>query len=286
MRHVLAALLILLLASPAAAAPALWRVADEDTEIILFGTLHMLPADAKWLDARIGARLDAADTLVLEAVLPASPYAMQRQVQLFGVREGLPALRDRVAEAKRPALDAAVALSGLPPAALDRMETWLAAVALSSAALGKLGLKPELGAEAVLRARAEAGGTPVVGLETPEQQLGFFDALPEADQRALLEATLDEVGEAKAETTVLLARWQAGDVEAIGRDVDSEMRATPGLAAVLLTRRNARWAEWIAGVLRSRPGKVFVAVGAGHLTGADSVQAALAAKGLTVERLP
>lgn len=279
-------LIVLLLAAPAVAAPAMWRVADADTEIVLFGTLHMLPEGTAWLDKRITARVDAADTLVVEAVLPDSPFEMQRQVSLFGVRDGLPPLRERVAEAKRPALDAAVRASGLPPAALDRMESWLAAVTLSSAALDKLGLKPELGVEAALMSRAGTDAKPIVGLETVDQQLGFFDALPEADQRALLEATLDEIDQIRADTAGLLKLWQAGDIDAIAREFDSEMRATPGLTAVLLTRRNAKWADWIAGVMRSRPGKVFVAVGAGHLTGADSVQALLAAKGLTVERLP
>lgn len=279
-------LIVLLLAAPAVAAPAMWRVADADTEIVLFGTLHMLPEGTAWLDKRITARVDAADTLVVEAVLPDSPFEMQRQVSLFGVRDGLPPLRERVAEAKRPALDAAVRASGLPPAALDRMESWLAAVTLSSAALDKLGLKPELGVEAALMSRAGADAKPIVGLETVDQQLGFFDALPEADQRALLEATLDEIDQIRADTAGLLKLWQAGDIDAIAREFDSEMRATPGLTAVLLTRRNAKWAEWIAGVMRSRPGKVFVAVGAGHLTGPDSVQALLAAKGLAVERLP
>jgi uncharacterized protein YbaP (TraB family) len=53
----------------------------------------------------------------------------------------------------------------------------------------------------------------------------------------------------------------------------------------LLTDRNKAWATWIAARL-GVPGKVFVAVGAGHLGGPDSVVKLLQAKGLTVERLP
>ena len=36
----------------------------------------------------------------------------------------------------------------------------------------------------------------------------------------------------------------------------------------------------------ARPGTVFIAVGAGHLAGPDSVQAALAAHGLRATRVP
>ena len=56
------------------------------------------------------------------------------------------------------------------------------------------------------------------------------------------------------------------------------------LREILLTRRNARWAEWIQRRLE-RPGTVFVAVGAGHLAGRDSVQDFLERRGLRARRV-
>jgi uncharacterized protein YbaP (TraB family) len=53
---------------------------------------------------------------------------------------------------------------------------------------------------------------------------------------------------------------------------------------VLLTRRNARWAEWLRRRM-DQPGTAFVAVGAGHLAGSESVQAMLARHGLRVRRV-
>jgi len=53
---------------------------------------------------------------------------------------------------------------------------------------------------------------------------------------------------------------------------------------VLLTDRNARWAAQLDDRM-DRPGAVFVAVGAGHLAGADSVQRMLSGRGFTVTRL-
>jgi uncharacterized protein YbaP (TraB family) len=57
------------------------------------------------------------------------------------------------------------------------------------------------------------------------------------------------------------------------------------LKQMLLGDRNARWAKWIADALATRPGHLFVAVGAGHLAGDDSLIEALKPHGLTAVRV-
>ena len=52
----------------------------------------------------------------------------------------------------------------------------------------------------------------------------------------------------------------------------------------LLTNRNKAWAQWLKARLDT-PGTVFVAVGAGHLGGKDSVQAYLARGGVATQRV-
>src|SRR3546814_6615463 len=69
----------------------------------------------------------------------------------------------------------------------------------------------------------------------------------------------------------LIAAWARGDVTALEELADDELKANPNVRKVLLTSRNARWADWIAKRMDT-PGTVFVAVGAGHLAGDDSVQ--------------
>ncbi len=271
--------------SAASAEPAMWHVHDADTDITLFGTIHALPAETKWLSTAIAARLDAADTLVLETVLPDDPAGLGPLVAMLGEKPGLPPLSTRVAPSKRAALLAGVASLGLPVARLDGMKTWLAAIALGDGAVSQLGLTAADGVEMTLTARTKAAHKPVLGLETPEAQLRLFDNLPETDARALLDSTVDDLGTAREDTNALVAFWQAGETEALAADFDKGFQATPNLERALLTNRNKAWADWIAARLAT-PGKVFVAVGAGHLGGRNSVVALLQAKGLTVERLP
>jgi uncharacterized protein YbaP (TraB family) len=283
----LCAVLATLLAVPTAATgePAMWHVQSATTDITLFGTVHALPPGTEWLSPRITARLDAADTLVLETVLPDDPAGLGPLVTALGLKAGLPPVAARVAPSKRAALLAGVSALGLSARQLDGMKTWLAAIAIGDGAVEQLGFTQGGGVEAALTARARAANKPVIGLETPEAQLRIFDRLPETDARALLDSTVDDLATVRDDTNALVAYWQAGETDALAADFDKDFRTTPVLARALLSDRNAAWAEWIAARL-AVPGKVFLAVGAGHLGGPGSVVALLRAKGLTVERLP
>ncbi len=281
MRLFVAIIAALAAAVPAVAAPAAWVVRDADTEVTLFGTIHALPKGVEWLSPAVAARLDAADTLVLEAVMPDDPAALGPIINRVGMPPGVKPLAERVSAAALPKLTAAAVTAGVPMAALDRMESWLVAMTLSNAALTGVGIDATSGVEPVLTARARGRNIAIIGLETVEQQLGFLDTLPDADQTAMLLATIDDVGDARREFDTLSALWQAGNVDAIARDFDAETRATPLLRQRLLVARNQRWADWITGVMR-RPGKVFIAVGAGHLGGPDGLLAILKARQLTV----
>src|SRR3546814_2313164 len=92
-----------------------------------------------------------------------------------------------------------------------------------------------------------------------------------ADQRSLLSAVIEEEGSMKEQFQQLIAAWARGDVTALEELADDELKANPNVRKVLLTSRNARWADWIAKRMDT-PGTVFVAVGAGHLAGDESVQ--------------
>ena len=78
--------------------------------------------------------------------------------------------------------------------------------------------------------------------------------------------------------------WEAGDVRALAASLEPGVGEAPKLHRTLVVERNVRWAGWIARRMRV-PGRVLVAVGAGHLVGRDSVVAMLGARGVRVERV-
>ncbi|HEV2747702.1 MAG TPA: TraB/GumN family protein [Allosphingosinicella sp.] len=269
-------------AAAAAPKPALWKLADADTTIYLFGTIHALPKGLKWRTPALERALAEADELVLETVLDdAQKGAVARTALALGIGKGLPPLAERVPADKSDELARLVKASGVPARVLDRLETWAATHMLMASSLRQVGVDPAEGVE-----RGLAGGLakPVSGLETVEQQLGFLDQLSEEAQRALLVSALEDPAAAKAQFQAMVAAWASGDTDAIARTFDDETMLSPELRQVLMTRRNAAWAEWLRKRL-GRPGTVLVAVGAGHLAGKDSVHAMLGAKGLRAERV-
>jgi uncharacterized protein YbaP (TraB family) len=202
----------------------------------------------------------------------------------LGIRPGLPPILDRVSPDKRQPLAQAIARAGLPLPLLDRMETWAAAMTLLSLQFKALGLQGSDGVESTLRENFAAANKPVGELETNAEQLGYFDALPEAAQRSLLESAIDSPEGMRAQFGEMVTAWSRGDTAAIAKSFNAEYGDTPALLDSLLRQRNAHWAQWIAARM-GQPGTVMVAVGAGHLAGDSSVQSLLERRGYKVRRL-
>jgi len=264
--------------------PAMWRVADADTTIYLFGTFHLLPQGRDWRTPAFDRALASSDELVMEIADLGDQAGAAQAMMKLGLSPGLPPILDRVPAEKKAALQAMIAEAGVPTAVLDRMETWAAALALAGVTYRRLGLDPNAGVERTIEAPWKAGGKPVRGLETVEDQFGLFDTLPEEAQRSFLVGIVDSPADAKKQFAAMLDAWAKGDVAGIARTFDDETLASPELRAALMTRRNAKWADWLKKRL-DRPGTVFVAVGAGHLAGNDSVQRMLAAEGVKAVRV-
>ncbi|MFM9978309.1 MAG: TraB/GumN family protein [Sphingomonadaceae bacterium] len=266
------------------AKPALWKLSDADTTIYLFGTIHLLPKDYDWKSPKITAAIAQSQSLILEAVIDEETPDAGRVIADLGTDPSIPPLDARVPPAERAALVAAVDKAGLPRAQLDRMESWAVALILASAQLRTLPAAPEHGVEALLRREFRAEGKPVEGFETLAEQLGYFDGLSPESQARFLKSVVEDTADPRAQFDAMISAWRAGDVAKIALTFDDEAQLSPELRDALLDQRNARWAGAIVRRLET-PGTVFIAVGAGHLAGAGSVQALLAAKGLKVERL-
>ncbi|MGI8944463.1 MAG: TraB/GumN family protein [Qipengyuania sp.] len=267
----------------ASTGPALWKVADEDTTIYLFGTVHALPREVDWYTGAVENALALSGTLVTEIPAGAAQDSSMQQV-IIG-KAMLPAdqsLRTLLAEDQAARYEAAMTGLGLPVAAFDRFEPWFAGISLSMLPLARAGYQPESGVEMVIEGLA-GQATQRQALETVEFQLSMLDRLDADSQIAFLMAAVENVDNIAGMMDRMVEEWLEGDADGLAELMNQGL-TDPELAEALLYSRNRSWADWIEARLDT-PGTVFIAVGAGHLAGEKSVQDYLEERRLEVERV-
>ncbi|HEU4820064.1 MAG TPA: TraB/GumN family protein [Qipengyuania sp.] len=265
------------------AGPALWKVADADTTIYLFGTVHALPKDVEWFRGPIAQALSSAQVLVTE--IPPGALKQPEVQQAFMAKAMLPegqTLRGLLNAEQRATFEGAMVKLGLPAEAFDKVEPWFAAITLATIPMLKAGYSLEAGAETAVEAKAGTG-IKRDALETVEEQLALFDEMPVAVQTAYLVSVAEQMDEVVPSMNAMVTAWAMGDAEGLAKLMNDELD-DPVLADRLLYARNRDWADWVEARLAD-PGTVFVAVGAGHLAGAKSVQDYLGKEGVAVTRV-
>lgn len=278
-------LCLLLLAAPLAARaePALWRLGDADSTIYLFGTIHLLHPDMTWQGPKIAAAFAEAEELWLEADV--SALATFGPVMRYGVSYGLPLSKaltpddlTRVLRILEP--------QGVPLGTINHLRPWLVAIMIATIPSQKAGFVMEEGADMVLQREATGRQLPIRRLESVSDQLKPFASLTPDQEIAVLLDALDAYEHPEGDNTAELANaWLKGDEATLGAllAADSQIGEQGPLYDGLIVQRNAAWVKKIEERLAGS-GISFIAVGAGHLVGPDSVIAMLAARGLKAER--
>lgn len=265
---------------------ALWRMADADTTVYLYGTLHATKPGRAWFANDAAAALAASDVLYLE-VEKNTPRATARQItkQMAHNAEGV-TLSDMLDEGEQTRVRDAAVNNGVSWKALQKMRPWKAALTISRAALARSGVDVATGVEAHLLKEAARLGLLVRGFATLEEHAAHFADLSVEVQRHYLLYTLEKDREAADEFDALYEAWITGDVGKLAElAIGDTPHDLPEVYAVLMTDRNQLWADRLAELMEQETGTFFVAVGIGHLVGPDQIQRFLAEKGLVAERL-
>jgi uncharacterized protein len=273
--------------APALAQPAFWVVRDADSTIYLLGTVHLLKPETVWKTDKLLAAMKEAQQLWLE--LPTTdPQAMAPEmmqlVTRYGLSPGAPLSKD-LTPTEMKTLDEAAKLSGLSGSQLNIFRPWFAALTISNAAITRAGYDPLSGVDTNVEAIFKARGIKPNGLESAEEQIKVFASMSREQELGYLRQTMEEYDNASTELDQMVDQWSKGDLAGLEQlfvtDIEAE---TPELYDALLRNRNANWVVKIEEMLKGK-GVIFIAVGAGHLIGNDSVLAMLKAKGVASERL-
>lgn len=265
--------------------PALWVVKDQDTTIYLFGTFHVLDGKADWFNDEVKTAFDRSDEVALEALIPEDPAALGPIMQKYALNTSGKPISARLSPAAQKKLVKILTANGIPAAALDKMNPGFAGMTLALIPYQTAGMKPEYGAETILTKAAKSANKPMGELEGMENQLKMINEIPDSAHLKSLEYALDRFEDLPAVIADMKVNWNSGNAEGFAKLMNEMQAISPKTYKVLLSDRNAKWAEWIEQRL-DEPGTVFLAVGTAHLAGKDSVQQFLDQRGIKAKRVP
>ena len=272
--------------APARAEPALWVLRDDDSTVYLFGTIHILPKDLAWQDERIRAAFEASDELWLETNVSGG-FAMILPMLRYATNYGEPLERRLGPEDGARLRETAIRL-GLSMPTVNHLRPWLVSIMIEMAgATGAGEIEAGAGADMVLERAARGAKKDIRFLESLSEQFRMFADMDEESELDLLRAALDNEGPSMTDTLPgMVDAWMAGDPDRlfalfIG---DEQMGLDDALYDRMIRQRNAHWVAQIE-TMMAGAGHQFIAVGAGHLAGPDSVLTLLAARGFHAERI-
>ena len=265
--------------------PAMWVVKDHDTTIYIFGTFHVLDGKTDWFNDEVRQAFDRSDEVVLEAIIPEDPAALAPLMAKYAIASSGKPLTEQLSPEARAKLVKILGDSGVPAAALDKMKPGFAGMTVALLPYQKAGMSPEHGTEKTLTKAAKEANKPVGELEGIEAQLKMLEKIPESAHVRSLEQVLDKFEELPAMIADMKVNWNSGNAEGFAKLMNEMQASSPETFKVMMTDRNAHWAEWIDQRM-DKPGTVFVAVGTAHLAGTDSVQEFLGKRGIKSERVP
>lgn len=122
----------------------------------------------------------------------------------------------------------------------------------------------------------------MAGLESAASQVAIFDDIPQEEQIKWITEMLHDDGKSKEELNVMLANYKAQDLDALYASM-SESPEYADFEEELLDKRNKAWIPVIEKLTKEK--STFIAVGAMHLGGGNSVIKLLREAGFTVKAM-
>ena len=249
--------------------------------LYLLGSVHLLSQDAAALPPQVDTAFEHAKTVSLETSFD-SVQMRAAELMMRGRFSNGATLRSTLSPSAVPKVDSLLRSYGLTLDQVNGFKPWFVSMLLSQVAMQKMGFQAQFGVDMQLNARAKAAGKPVLGLESPDFQLGLFDGLSFADQEQMLvDATADD---AAKDLTTIRDAWSVGNTAALDSLLNRRLESAPGLRNALLTSRNRNWVPKLEQLIKGKD-DALVVVGAGHLVGKDGVLELLKAKGYTIEQM-
>lgn len=259
----------------------LWRISGNGLVYpsYLFGTIHIIcKEDFIWTAAMERSLKDCKRVCYEMNILDPT---LQMKVGMGMLNTGGTPLKDLLGDEYYKKLEAYAAehIKNIPFNSLSMLKPMAISTILSTSTLD---CKEQIGYELEIKNKvSEEVGKNILGLETAEDQIAIFNAVPEDLMAKQIRDFLDNGGDKKAKQQfdLMLKYYQQQDLYNISQMMNAEENNYID-QGVFLNDRNKKWVEKMAGMMQENP--TFFAVGAAHLPGENGVINLLRKMGYTV----
>ena len=282
-------LFVLLLAvnSVQAAQPALWKLEYQDKVSWVFGTIHA-STQAMRSDNSLGlVKNKIANARLLITEVDLAQYSAEQQQQLalkVALLNNGKNLQQQVDEKTWQSLLSYQQNKGIPENAFSAFTPWFVALQLSIIEGQIAGLDFTQSIDDILMQHARANQVQVSGLESLEQQLGFFANSDMSEQ--LLVDTLAQIQTNEYTVKHLADMWQSGEIGQLEKLLTLGLDEYPSTDFVLDTLLKERNQNWMSTLIKEvKTGNVVIAVGLMHMVGENSIIQHLEQQGVNIKRV-
>lgn len=274
------------------AAPPFFRVAGgRGATIELLGTFHLGPAEGWVFSPEVEEAIANANSMLMEIDLRDST---QESISDSLMRHGILPANTPLSKVVGPettrlleTYDARLTTHGFPEPVREAMQPWYIMMMVIEATIQESEMQADQSVEETLMRKL--GDRELLSLETLDEQLGFFGALPIPLQELMLQQTLHEWDEALGNLSELAEAWRTNDLDWLLHNAYEGVEETPDLQSVyevLIDGRNRNWVPRLMDLLedpKRADTTVLMAVGALHLVGPHGVPNLLEEAGYRVD---
>ncbi len=271
----------------------MWVVRDDDSTIYITGTIHLLRDEHVWTSPKLEAAFAQSTELWLEVAEIGNDEALASRIgpllDKYGAFEG-PALSTQIPLLEFMVLAELLRQEGATFGYVDTMQPWTAILALGRDRFTGGVYKSSNGIDAAFARMAMARGMPIRGLEDLEVQVALAASGTREEHVSALRNLLRTAGRPDERmlrvADVAFGGWVRG--ETYGAEAMVLLHEVVAAAEgrnnnALFKDRNEAWASVVEQMLEGS-GVSFIAVGAGHLVGRDSLQERLKMRGISSSR--
>lgn len=255
----------------------LWKIEGKNSKpSYLFGTMHMINGEFYHFSNNLTQRIVASEAIIMEMGGMPNPLTTFQAMSLDSGKVHDYFTKDQLIEL----LAFMDTVMGISPQEFDQtygaMKPFFILQTLSQNYFDASAKSYDL----TIMSLAAEKNIPLIGLETIEEQLGFFDEIPMASMAEMILETIRNQEEEKESTLKLMEFYSKEKVDKLIPLLEKQSVEIMNFEDVFLYNRNMAWVPKIEKEIKNKA--CFVAVGAAHLFGKKGLIELLRAAGYTV----